>query len=116
MPGMDIGIDNSEFKPYASEYYFDGMLYYGDGKLTDSYYLKNVYLKLPTGFTNKGQHVVYVMAPEVVEGEYLTTCPIKGVAMKTEDKTAAFAKVIKRAERPIDRHSDVVLRAYVEFL
>lgn len=116
MPGMDIGIDKSDFKFNTNEYYFENMLYYGDGKLTDSYYLKNVYLKTQTGFTNKGKHVVYVMAPEVTEGDYVTTCPIKGVAMKTEDKTAAFAKVVKRAERPIDRHSDVVLRAYVEFL
>ena len=116
MPNIDLGIDESEWKPSPNEYYFENMLYYGTGKLTDTYYCKNVRLYKNGKFVNKGQHTMYVLAPEVQVGDYLTTCPVKGVAMKTNDLTAAFAKVIRKAERAIDKPYDLVLKAYVEFL
>lgn len=116
MPGIDIGIDTSEFKPDLEQFFFKNMLYYGEGKLTDTYYLKNVHLYKNGEFVNTGKHVIYVLAPEVKVGDYLTTCPVKGVAMRTDNEVCAFAKVIKGSVRPFDRNSDMVLKAYVEFL
>lgn len=115
---MDGGIDTRKFNPREGGFYYENMLYYGDGKLTDNYYIREVYLRKNNTFTNKGKHIIYVLvfSLPIVQGTYLTTSPIKGVAMPTKDPKTAFATVVKGPERPADKPLDMVMKTYVEFL
>lgn len=111
----DFGIDRSEFRPPEDGWYMNNMLYYGDGKLTDNYYLRNVYLCKGNTFVNDGEHVLYVLG-DVKVGDYLTTCPVYGVAFPTADKITAFAVATSPSVRHIDKDLDMVVRVNARFL
>lgn len=70
--------------------YMNNMLYYDDGKLTDEYYIK--YVVTSPSFKKEGK--VYCRG-DVSVGDYLTTCKMYGVAMRTPSKDTAFGEVTK---------------------
>ena len=115
MPTFDLGIDKSDFTPENNKRYYPNFLYYKEGKLTDQYYIRNVYLRTEDDFTNEGTHTLYILG-ECKVGDYLTTCPIKGVAFVTTDTVTAFARAVSDTVRPIDKPDDIILRARVKFL
>ncbi len=106
--GRMLGVDFSEFTEHEPLYEpVNGLLYYKNAILTDKYYIKNVYIWKHNKFVNFGEHLLYVMG-EVNKGDYLTTCPIYGVAMKTEHKDIAFACVTS-SRVPCDNFSFPVI-------
>ena len=88
------GIVKDKFNAPEGKRYITNFLYYGDGKLTDDHYIQDVHLFTGDGFTNKGEHYIYVLG-EAVEGNYISTCKVKGVGLIADTKDLAFAQVIE---------------------
>ena len=93
-----MGVD---FTPWSGSIHsnslaLSGLLYYDNARLTDKHYIKNVYVwdRSTSEFTNKGTHFMYVVG-EVEIGDYLTTSPVYGAAIKCENKELAFAQVVE---------------------
>ena len=110
-----MGVDFSEFNPKSLVLLTPGLLYYKDGRLTDNYYIYHVYTVGDTGYTNEGTHYVYVLG-EAKEGDYLTTCPIRGAAMVTDNEEIAFARVTEGRVPTLENEFPPVGACYATFL
>lgn len=84
-----MGVDMTPLNITIPNKFMNHMLYYGDGKLTDKFFIKNV-VSSPS-FKKEGP--VYCIG-NVKEGDYLTTSEMYGVAVRSESEDVAFAKVI----------------------
>lgn len=91
-----MGVDFSEWTGHLNHtvYGLSGLLYYKHAELTDKHYIKNVYVWGDGDFVNTGTHFMYVVG-EVKVGDYLTTSPIYGAAIKCINKDLAFAQVVE---------------------
>jgi len=83
------GVDVTPLNITKPSKYMDGLLYYGDGSLTDKFFIKHVVVS--PSFEKKGN--IYCFG-DIEVGDYLTTCDIYGVAMKAPCVEVAFGKVI----------------------
>lgn len=113
--GKVIGVDFSEWEPDIISIPIAGLLYYGKSKLTDKHYIKHVYTASNGHFTNTGTHLVYVVG-EVKIGDYLTTSPVYGAAIKCNNKELAFAQVTEDRVPTSDVVFPVVGGVYATFL
>ena len=82
------GIDVTPLNIIKPQTYMNNLLYYGDGKLTDKFFIKHIVVS-PT-FEKQGN--IYCMG-NINIGDYVTTCNIYGVAMKAPCEEVAFGKV-----------------------
>lgn len=110
-----IGVDFSEFTGCNISHPVKGLLYYSEGKLTDKHYIKNVYTWNGIEFVNNGEHLIHVLG-ECKEGDYLTTCTIRGAAMVTDNKEVAFARATKSRIPDVDNKFYVLGVCYAAFL
>lgn len=83
------GIDETPLNISIPKKFMDHMLYYGEGKLTDKFYIKNVV----TSPTFKKEGMVYCVG-DIEPGDYVSTCDVFGICMKTVDEIKAFGKVV----------------------
>lgn len=112
--GVDFTPFNRSVKCFTN---IPGLLYYGGLLLTDHYYIKypHVYDVKLRDYVNYGEHRIFVVG-EVKEGDYLTTCIVRGAAMKTDNKELAFAVVTRAREPEMGIGFDVVGGCYAKFL
>lgn len=85
--------DDTPFTPDINKEYRKGFLYYGNGILTDHSCIKNVYMYLEDGFTNKGKVKIPIYGP-IEPGQYITTCSLLGCGVMIDNKDFAFAQAI----------------------
>lgn len=83
------GIDNTPLNIIKPDKFMNHLLYYGEGKLTDKFYIKNV-VTSPT-FTK--ENPVYCIG-DINVNDYVSTCEMYGICMKTNNEEKAFGKVI----------------------
>lgn len=83
-----FGVDMTPLNINIPDKFMNHLLYYGDGKLTDKFYIKNVV----TSPTFKKEGPVYCIG-EINIGDYICTSEMYGVAMKAMKEDVAFAKV-----------------------
>ena len=83
-------LDKTEFVLDTSVELKNHYCYYGNTKLTDHDYIKNVLICNDGQLYDTGRHTIYCYG-EVSEGQFLTTCSIYGVAKSIVNKDFAFA-------------------------
>lgn len=85
-----FGVDMTPLNITKPDKFMNHLLYYGNGKLTDKFYIKNVV----TSPSFKKENPIYCIG-EINIGDYLCTSEMYGVAMKAMKEDVAFGKVIK---------------------
>lgn len=111
---INIGVDESTFTRIGN-YFAENLLYYSGSILTDKYFIKNPVLYKDGEFLSSGEHTIYVYQ-HVKKGDYLSTCPVKGCAFKTEFAEIAFAVALEDSKKPTDRYADYVEKVHVKFI
>ena len=116
--GKVMGVDFSEWDSNGCTIVppqVKGLLFYRRVEITDKHYIKHVYTYDGRKFVNTGTHLIYVVG-EVKKGDYLTTSPVRGAAIKCENKELAFAQVIENRVPSVDEVFPVVGGVYATFL
>ena len=116
--GKVMGVDFSEWAERECRMCvprIKGLLFYRRAELTDKHYIKHVYVYNGRKFVNTGTHLIYVVG-EVKKGDYLTTSPVRGAAIKCENKELAFAQVTENRVPSADEVFPVVGGVYATFL
>lgn len=105
------GVDYTKFNPPIDSYGYE-LLYYGNGVMTNKYYIKNVAVYTPQGWVQEGEATIFaVNYKQLKPGDYITTCPILGVGCIAINEEVAFAQVLevlddlelRNLEKPVGR-------------
>lgn len=113
------GVDFTKFSGFKlmGHEYPRGLLFYDDGKLTDHYYIKYVGVTTDVAedayFSSSGIHPIFICGNCNV-GDYLTTSPIRGCAIVTTNKQAAFGRAVTSRGIELGESFELIGECYAE--